>query len=163
MNRRVWTGVLAGVLAATVLLTVGVGAYRAGQDDEVVTRTVTNEEGNNGDVVRVVHDDRDWGWHRGPGFGFFLFPLLLIFGFIWLVGGRRRHWGHGYGYGYRGGWGPGGGPCGPEGRIEDWHRRAHGQGVESPPGESSTAPAPQGTAAGEPTETDPTGSPPTSV
>ena len=42
MNRRVWTGVVAGVLAAALLLSVGVGSFRAGQDDRIVTRSVEN-------------------------------------------------------------------------------------------------------------------------
>ena len=50
MNRKVWSGILAGVLAATVILGV------AGQQNEVVTRTV-----GDGEVVRVV------GGHGGLG------------------------------------------------------------------------------------------------
>lgn len=107
-NRRIWIGVVAGVLAAAVLLTVGVGAYRAGQDDEVVTRVV--EDGRTGEVVRVVGD------HYGrPGFGFILFPLIIILVVVLLVrafGHRHGGW-HG---GWRPGWGPGWqgpGPCGP--------------------------------------------------
>lgn len=125
MNRRVWTGVIAGVLAATVLLTVGIGSYRAGQDDEVVTRTVEN-----GEVVRVVDHGRDFF----PGF--FVFPLLLILLVVLIARGGRRHWyghGHGGGWGYgpgpgwRGGGGPGpyGPEDGPEARWRDWHRRQH--------------------------------------
>ena len=127
MNRRVWTGVVAGLLAAAVLLTVGIGSYRAGQDDEVVTRTVSD-----GEVVRVVGHD---GWGFFPGF--FLFPLLVI-GLIVLVARGRR--GHGwYGPGAYGGYGPG--PCGPGGydretRMREWHRRMH-EG-EGPAGEGET-------------------------
>lgn len=133
MNRRVWTGVIAGVLAATVLLTVGIGSYRAGQDDEVVSRTVEN-----GEIVRVV----DHGRHFFPGF--FLFPLLLIGLVVLLARGGRRHgyahgygggWGYGPGPGWHGGYGPG--PCGPgpapgqgpddgpDARAQEWHRRMH--------------------------------------
>jgi len=147
MNRRVWAGVLAGVLAATVLLTVGVGAYRAGQDDEAVTRVVT--ETSDGEVVRVVRDG-DWGRHWGPGPGFFLFPLLII-GLVFLFArGGRRHWhGYGHGYGYGPPWhrpyGPGpygpGGPEDPEQRWREWHDRLHG-GEPTTGTEAPTAPSP---------------------
>jgi hypothetical protein len=119
MNRRIWTGVVAGVLAATLLFSVGIGAYRAGQDDEVVTRVT---ETSQGEVVRVVGDGHDWG----PGRGFFIVPLLLILLIVLLARGRHHHrgwhggpgWRHGYGPGD--GWGPGGpgagaGACGPYG------------------------------------------------
>jgi len=110
MNRRVWTGILAGVLAATVLLGVAGAAYRAGQGHEVVTRTV-----GNGDVARVI-DGYGPGWGHGPGFGFFLFPLLGVVLFLWLARGRRAGWSDG---------GRGGPGCGPAESFEDRHRRAH--------------------------------------
>jgi hypothetical protein len=121
MNRRVWTGVVAGVLAAAVLLTVGIGAYQAGRDDEVVTRTV-----DGGEVVRVVDHGRDFF----PGF--FLFPLLIILLVVLLVRAGRRSWYRPYGPGGPGGpgWGPsywGGGPgrWDPEAGMREWHRRMH--------------------------------------
>jgi hypothetical protein len=125
MNRRVWTGVVAGVLAAAVLLTVGIGAYQAGRDDEVVTRTVEGDE-----VVRVVEHGRDFF----PGF--FLFPLLIIALVVLFARAGRRNWhrpygpgGPGWGPGYWGG-GPGRGPwgaggCDPEAGMREWHRRMH--------------------------------------
>jgi len=122
MNRKVMTGVLAGVLAAGVLLSVGLGAYRAGQRDEVVARVA-----GDGEVVRVIDDGR---WGHGPGPGFLLFPLLGIGLVVLLVGRGRRG-------GYGGGWcgpGPGAG-WGPQSRMREsemresemqsWHRRAH--------------------------------------
>lgn len=141
MNRRVWTGVIAGVLAATVLLTVGIGSYRAGQDDEVVARTVSD-----GEAVRVVE-------HHGWGFfpGFFLFPLLVIGLIVLLARGRRGYgWHRSYGPGFYGGYGPG--PCGAGGYdlqvgMHEWHRRMH-EG-ESPADEGDTS-------AGEPPDGDPT-------
>jgi hypothetical protein len=123
MNRKVWTGVLAGVLAAGVLLSVAAGAYRAGQRHEVtVTRVTGDGTLADGGVVRVIDDGR---WGHGPGPGFLLFPLLGIGLVVLLVGRGRRG-------GYGGGWcgpGPGAG-WGPESRMpnpgmEDWHRRAH--------------------------------------
>ncbi len=78
MTRRMWTGILAGVLGAMVVVGVTAGAYRIGRDDSVV-RTV-----GDGEVVRVV--EHGWG---GPGPGLFLFPLLLI-GVVALVAWGRR-------------------------------------------------------------------------
>ena len=43
MNRRIWTGILAGVLAATVILGVAGAAYRVGQTQELVTGTVGDD------------------------------------------------------------------------------------------------------------------------
>ncbi len=111
MNRRVWTGILAGVLAATVLLGVAGAAYHVGQAHEVVTRTV-----GDGQVVRVVGGYGDYGGY-GHGGGFFLFPLFTILVVFLLVRSSRR--------GPRGSWG--GGWCGPGwgGQFEEQHRQAH--------------------------------------
>lgn len=146
MNRRVWTGVVAGLLAAAVLLTVGVGAYRAGQDDEV-TQVVT-ERSEGGEVVRVVRDG-DWGHHWGPGPGFFLFPLLIIGLVVLFARGGRRHW-HGYGHGYGRGYGPpwnrpcGPGPYGPgpEASEEEWRAWHERLNRGEPPAPATTAEAP---------------------
>jgi hypothetical protein len=135
MNRRAWTGVVAGVVAAFLLLGVAGTAYEIGQRHEVVTRTV-----GNGEVVRVVGDG--WGGygHGGFGFGFFLFPLLLIF-LVFLAFRGRRGW-----YGGPGRyWGGGYGPCGPGsgGGFEEQHRRAHEQAPAGPgPGEPAVSAGP---------------------
>lgn len=122
MNRRVRTGVAAGVLAAAVLLGVAGGAYRAGQGDEVVTRTA-----GDGEVVRVVGGH---GWGYGPGPGFFLLPLAVV-AVVLLV--RGRHGGPG------GGWRPPYGP--PEDAFREWHRRAHAeQGPAAPAASGSPGP-----------------------
>jgi len=57
-----------------------------------------------------------FGWHRPWGFGLF-FPLFFIA--FWFVIVRGFFWRRRFDspYGRRG--------CGPEGRLDEWHRRAH--------------------------------------
>jgi hypothetical protein len=136
MSKRMWTGLVVGLLAALALVAVGVGAYHAGQDHDVAVATVP---GAAGEVVRVV----DYGhWRGGPPFGF-LIPLLVIGLIVVLVAGRRRA-----SWGPQGGpYGPGGwGACGPGGKeamLADWHRRVHGEAGVEPP---TSGQAPPGTA-----------------
>jgi hypothetical protein len=137
-NRKVWTGVLAGVLAAGVLLSVGLGAYRAGQRDEVVTRVA-----GGGEVVRVIDGDRGWG--HGPGPGIILFPLLAI-GLVALLVSRGRRGGGWCGPGPGEGWGPQSRM--PQSSWEDWHRRAHDERRHEPGSEDAPTPS---SASGPPT------------
>ncbi len=126
MSKRVWTGLLVGLLGAMVLLAVGLGAYRAGEhhssevrSEPAATRVVP---GATGEVVRVVEHGH---WRGGPPFGF-LFPILIIGLIVLLVAGRRRAY-----------WGGPGGPYGPgdrDARLADWHRRAHGEAEQPSPG-----------------------------
>jgi hypothetical protein len=158
MERRIWTGVVAGVLAAAVLLTVGVGAYRAGQDDEVTRVVDVGRRGGGDEVVRVVGDHHGFG----PGPFFFLLPLLLIVLVVLLVRRAGRGWGHGWGPGGwahggpgqggpggpgYGGWGPG--PGGRSDWLDEWHRRAHEESRPgSPTGGTPDATPPGATAPG---------------
>ena len=126
MSKRLWTGLLVGVLGAMALVAVGVGAFRAGEHHTVTT--VAPVAGASSEAVRVV----GYGHWGGPPFGF-LFPLLIIGLIVLLVAGRRRaYWGRPWGPGPWGA-GPGGwagGPCGPGGRdanLADWHQRAHAE------------------------------------
>ena len=134
MSKRLWTGLLVGLLAAMALVAVGVGAFHAGQRHTVTT--VAPVVGEAGEAVRVIgygHWGPGWG---GPPFGFF-FPLLIIGLIALLIAGRRRaYWGgpHGPAFSGPGGWG---GPCGPGGKdaaLADWHQRAHAAPQEAPPG-----------------------------
>ncbi|MGH9010703.1 MAG: hypothetical protein ACRDYF_12775 [Acidimicrobiia bacterium] len=135
MSKRLWTGLLVGVLGAMALVAVGVGAFHAGERHTVTT--VAPVVGTPGEAVRVVgygHWGPGWG---GPPFGF-LFPLLIIGLIVLLVAGRRRaYWGRPWGPGPWGA-GPGGwagGPCGPGGKdaaLADWHQRAHAGPQDAP-------------------------------
>jgi hypothetical protein len=125
MSKRLWTGLLVGLLGAMALVAVGVSAFHAGErHSEPVATVVPGATGAGGEIVRVV----DYGhWRGGPPFGF-LFPLLIIGIIAVLVAGRRRaYWGGGPGY-----CGPGWG-AGRDGMLADWHRRAHGDDGGSPP------------------------------
>ena len=52
MSKRLWTGLLVGLLGAMALVAVGVGAFHAGQRHEVTT--VAPVIGEAGEAVRVV-------------------------------------------------------------------------------------------------------------
>jgi hypothetical protein len=143
MSRRMWTGLLVGLLVAIGLVAVGAGAYHAGErrSEPVATAVPGTGVAAPDGTVRVIGYDR---WRGGPPFGF-LFPLLFIGLIVLLVTGRRRaYWGHphGPGWGWGGPCGPGGGPGGREAMLADWHQRAHGEATttagspESPPGEA---------------------------
>ena len=139
MSRRMWTGLLVGLLVAIGLVAVGAGAYHAGERHSGPVATVvpgTGVAAPDG-TVRVIGYDH---WRGGPPFGF-LFPLLFIGLIVLLVTGRRRaYWGrpHGPGWGGPGGWGGGpGGWGGREAMLADWHRRAHAE-----PGDATGTPGP---------------------
>lgn len=131
-NGRVWVGVVAGVLAAMVVVSVAAGAYQAGQRSEPVTQVVGDGGvvGESDGVVRIV-GGHGWGhgWGHGPGPGFFLLPLLGIALVVLLLRGR----------GGPGGWNRGCGPGGREEALHDWHRRVHG-GSGPPPSGADPAP-----------------------
>jgi len=129
MSKRLWTGLLVGVLGAMALVAVGVGAFHAGERHSVTTVAPVLDA--TGETVRVVGYGH-WGPGGGPPFGF-LFPLLIIGLIVLLVAGRRRaYWDRPYGQGPWGA-GPGGwagGPWGPGGRdagLADWHEQAHAE------------------------------------
>ena len=118
---------LIGLVVTAILLTiVGVIAYNVGWSDGAATHVAA------GTVAPPYY----YGYGPQGGFGifgffWFLFVLFILFGLL-----GRRHWGGGWGY--RGGHGQGVPPA-IEGRMQEWHKRAHG---EQPSAPGSTPPPP---------------------
>jgi hypothetical protein len=117
MNKKVMAGIAAGLLTVAALLTVGVVAYNAGERSdrtvEVVGEVVANGEGTQRTVL--VPADGHWhgGWH-GPGFGFLIFPLIVI-GLVLFFASRRGGWRGPLRY--------------SDDELRAWHRRQHGDEV----------------------------------
>jgi hypothetical protein len=134
-------GLIGLVVTAILLVIVGVIAYNVGWSDGVSTHL---PEGTTAAPPYYYgYGPHAFGWGFGIfGFLWFLFVLfvvfaLLRFAFFGFFG--RKFWGGGWGYGR----GMGGGrhgygiPSGIEERMQDWHKRAHGEqpaaGSETPP------------------------------
>jgi len=101
-------GTVSIIVTLVIAALVGVGAYQLGVSQGLATTGTP--------VAPVAY------YHPFFGFGFFgfLFPLLFIFLIFGLL--RGAFWG-GWGrrYGHGGYWGD------PAARLEDWHKRAHGE------------------------------------
>jgi hypothetical protein len=111
-------------LTGILLAVVGVVAYQAGWSEGAATHV------SDGAAAAVPY------YYYGPhffGFGFFGF---LFFLFLLFVLFRIARLGRGWGYGYRG-WGKGGHgggiPPAIDERMQEWHRRAHGEPTPTPP------------------------------
>jgi hypothetical protein len=121
-------GLIGLVVMAILLAIVGVIAYNVGWSDGVSTHLPAGT---------AIAPPYYYGDGRGFGiFGFFWF-LFILFGLFWLLRFAffgRRHWGGGWGHG-RGGYGHGM-PQGIDERMQEWHKRAHGEqqsGSAAPP------------------------------
>jgi hypothetical protein len=120
-----------GLLVTLIVLTiVGVIAYNVGWSEGLATHV---PEG----TAAVPPYYYGYGPHAGFGiFGLFWF-LFILFGLFFLLRLAffgRRHWGGG-GWGYKGGHGYGM-PPGIDERMQEWHKRAHGEqapGTPPPP------------------------------
>ena len=122
---------LIGLLVTTLLVvTVGTIAYNIGWSDGVATHLPAGTPAGPG----PYYYGYGYGWHPFGFFGIFFF-LLFIFGIFWLLRlaffGRMWMRGGGWG-GYKGGYGHGV-PPGIEERLQDWHKRAHGEPSPTPP------------------------------
>jgi hypothetical protein len=122
-----------GLLVTLIVLTiVGVIAYNVGWSEGLASHV---PEG----TAAAPPYYYGYGPHFfGAGFGliWFLFILFGLFFLLRLAFFGRRHWGGG-GWGYKGG--PGYGmPHGIDERMQEWHKRAHGE----QPSDTSTTPPP---------------------
>jgi hypothetical protein len=128
-------GLLGLVVTAILLVVVGAIAYNVGWSEGLATH-----------VPAGTAPPYEYGYGPHPaawGFGFFgiLWFLFIVFGLLFLFRLAffgRRHWGGGWGY--RGGHGHGI-PPGIDERMQEWHRRAHGE----EPSKSTTTPPPPDT------------------
>jgi hypothetical protein len=146
-------GLIGLVVTAIVLVIVGVIAYNIGWSDGVNTHLPA--AGTAGAVAPPYYYygyGPHWGGFGAFGaiFGLFWF-LLIVFGLFWLFRIAffgRRMWGGGWGgWGYGRGYGHGPGmPPGVDERMQDWHRRAHGEqppaGATPPSGTTPPPPPP---------------------
>jgi hypothetical protein len=138
-------GFIGLLVTVIVLVIVGAIAYNVGWSDGVNTHLPAATQAADGTTVPAYYYGGPHYW-GGPGFGFFgiLWFLLIVFGLFWLFRlaffGRRMWggggWGGGWGYGHKGGYGPGI-PPGIDERMQDWHKKAHGE-----PGSSGSTPPP---------------------
>jgi hypothetical protein len=98
---------------------VGAAAYAAGVATHVATV--------------AAPDGAPYPYYAYPhffGFGF-IFPLLFILLILFFVFRPRRWYGGGWGPGGHGG-GYGGGGHYLEQRLEEWHKKAHGETTDKP-------------------------------
>jgi hypothetical protein len=123
---------LIGLLVATILVViVGAIAYNIGWSEGLATHLPAAAQGGDG----APYYYGGYGWHGGFGIlGFFLFLLFIffIFSLFRMAFFGRRMWGGGGWGGYKGGYGHGV-PPGIEERLQDWHKRAHGEPTPTPP------------------------------
>lgn len=129
-------GLIGLVMTAILLAIVGVIAYNVGWSDGLATHVP--------DGAAAVPPPYYYGYgpHWGFGiFGFFwfLFVVFVLFWLFRLAFFGRRPWGGGWGY--KGGRGYGM-PPGIDERMQEWHKRAHGE-QPSTPGTTSPPPPDQ--------------------
>jgi hypothetical protein len=129
-------GLIGLVVTAILLAIVGVIAYNVGWSDGVATHLPDG-------TAAAAPYYYGYGPHFwGAGFGIFgflwlLFILFILFGLLrFAFFGRMLRGGGGWGYGHGGGYGHRGIPPAIDERMQEWHKRAHGEqpsGTPPPP------------------------------
>jgi hypothetical protein len=123
-------GVIGLVMTAILLVIVGVVAYNVGWSDGVSTHLPAGTAA--APPYYYGYGPQAFGWGFGI-FGLFWF-VFIVFGLFWLLRFAffgRRMWGGGWGHGY-GGHSHGMPPAIDE-RMQEWHKRAHGDAPSTPP------------------------------
>ena len=125
-------GFLWVALTGILLAIVGVVAYQAGWSEGAATHV------SDGVTAAAPYYYYAYGPHFF-GFGIFGFLFFLFLLFVIL---RIARFGRGWGYGgWKGGYGhPYGGGIPPaiDERMQEWHRRAHGEPAPAPPSDTKT-------------------------
>jgi hypothetical protein len=128
LDMRRGFGFIGLLLTLIVLTIVGVIAYNVGWSEGLATHV---PEGAAAPPYYYGYGPHFFG---GGIFGLIWF-LFILFGLFWLFRLAffgRRHWGGGWGY--KGGYGHGHGmPPGIDERMQEWHKRAHGEQPATPP------------------------------
>lgn len=126
-------GFIGLVVTVIALAIVGVIAYNVGWSEGLSTH-----------VPEVAAVAPPYYYGYGPHFGFgifgflwFLFVAFVLFSLLRFAFFGRRRWG-GHGWGHNGGYGHGVPPAIDE-RMQEWHKRAHG---EQPSAPDATPPPP---------------------
>jgi hypothetical protein len=114
-------GFLGVLLTAILLAAVGVVAYQAGWSAGAGAQLPAATAA----APYYYYGPHFWGFGLF-GFLWFLFIVFVLFWLFRFAFFGRRFWGGGGGYGYRGRHG-GGVPPAIDERMQDWHRRAHGE------------------------------------
>jgi hypothetical protein len=129
-------GFIGLVVTAILLVIVGVIAYNVGWSDGVATHL---PEGTAAvPPYYYGYGPHAFGWGFGIfGFLWFLFIVFVLFSLARFAFFGRRFGGGGWGYG-RGMGRHGGIPPAIDERMQDWHKRAHGE----QPSSSETPPPP---------------------
>lgn len=128
-------GLIGLVMTAILLVIVGVIAYNVGWSDGVATHLPSGAQAA---APGYYYGYGPHFWGAGFGiFGFFfaLFILFIVFGLLRLAFFGRMFRGGGWGYGH-GGYGHRGVPPAIDERMQEWHKRAHGEqpsGTPPPP------------------------------
>jgi hypothetical protein len=120
-------GLIGFLVTLIVLVTVSAIAYNIGWSEGLGTHVPES--------AAAAPGYYGYGWHGGFGFFGIFFFLLFIFGIFWLL--RLAFFGRmmmrGGGWGYKGGGYGHGVPPGIEERLQEWHKKAHGEPSATPP------------------------------
>jgi hypothetical protein len=127
-------GFIGLVVTVVLLAIVGVIAYNVGWSDGLATHVPAGTA----DVPAYYYGYGPHAFWGGFGILWFLFGLFFLFFLLRVAFFGRRHWGGGWGGGHKGGYGHAM-PPGIDERMQEWHRRAHG---EQPSAGTTTPPPP---------------------